>query len=159
MFRRRVAKFVSEADDHKWSEVEGKILKHEPETNMNSYAKTDSRILALAGSFVVAVSAFLLAHSASAAINDNEVAMAVVKFQDLDVNTSTGAAALYWRIHNAANRVCGVDEHSVLPSQPRLRCAEAAEARAIVEVNLSRLTAFYQAKTGKLPATRISMAK
>lgn len=127
---------------------------------MNSYAKTDSRILALAGSFVVAVSAFLLAHSASAAINDNEVAMAVVKFQDLDVNTSTGAAALYWRIHNAANRVCGVDEHSVLlPGRAGRECAQAAEARAIGQLNLSRLTAFYQAKTGKLPASRISMAK
>jgi UrcA family protein len=159
MFRRCVAKFVSEADDHKGSEVEGKIPEHEPETNMNSYAKTDSRILALVGSVVVAVSAFLLAHGASAAINDNEVAMAVVKFQDLDVNTPTGTAALYWRIHAAANRVCGVDEHSVLPSRGGQLCAQEAEARAIGQLNFARLTAFYQAKTGKLPAARISMAK
>lgn len=127
---------------------------------MNSYAKTaDSKTFALGGFLMVALSVFALGNSASAAIGDNEVAMAVVKFGDLDVDTPTGASALYWRIHAAANRVCGVDEHSPLPSWPRVRCAQDAEARAVGQLNISRLTAFYQAKTGKLPTTRISMAK
>ena len=126
---------------------------------MDTSAKTESGMFGICGFIVVAVSVFLLAHSAYAGTQDNEVAMAVVKFQDLDVNTPTGAAALYWRIHYAANQVCGVDEASVLPVRPRVKCAQDAEARAIGQLNLSRLTAFYQAKTGKLPSPQISMAK
>lgn len=126
---------------------------------MNSYAKTDSRTFVIGGFLMVALSVLLFGTSASAATGDDEVTMAVVKFQDLDVNTPAGAAALYWRIHRAANRVCGVDEPSVLPSGPRKQCAQDAEARAVGQLNFSRLTAFYQAKTGKLPTARISMAK
>jgi UrcA family protein len=126
---------------------------------MNSYAKTDGRILALVGSVVIAVSVFSLAHNAAAAINDDEVSMAVVKFQDLDVNSAAGTTALYWRIHKAANRVCGIDKDSLLYSAGRQRCAQDAEARAIGQLNLSRLTAYYQAKTGKTPTARVSMAK
>jgi UrcA family protein len=126
---------------------------------MDSYANTDSRIFGLVGFLVVAASVFLLGHSAIAGTQDNEVAMAVVKYQDLDINTPAGAAALYWRIHRAANSVCGVDDHAVLPSQPRLRCSQEAEARAIAQADIARLTAYYQAKTGKTLPTRISLAK
>jgi UrcA family protein len=124
---------------------------------MNSYAKTDSRFFSLVPSLVVAVSAFLVAHTASAA--REEVPMAVVKFQDLDVNTPAGAAALYWRIHQAAIRVCNPDDDPVLHSGGWQHCAQDAEARAIGQLSLSRLTAYYQAKTGKTPTARISMAK
>lgn len=126
---------------------------------MDSYAKTDSKSFVLGGFLVAALSILSFANSASAGTTDNEVAMAVVKFQDLDVSTPGGAAALYWRIHQAANRVCGTDDHVLLPSLPRQRCAQEAEARAVGQLNISRLTAYYQAKTGKLPATVISMAK
>ncbi len=127
---------------------------------MNSYAKTGSRTFVLAGFLVVSLSVLSFANSASAGTRDNEVAMAVVKFQDLDVNSPSGAASLYWRIHEAANRVCGVDDHNLaLPPPARRRCAQDAEARAVGQLDLSRLTAYYQAKTGKQPATVISMAK
>jgi UrcA family protein len=126
---------------------------------MNSYAKTDSRILALVGSVVVAVSMFWVAQTAAAAIHEEQVPMAVVKFHDLDVNTPAGAAALYWRIHQAANRVCNLDADPVLHSAGRQICAQTAEARAIGQLNLSRLTAYYQAKTGKTLTASISMAK
>ncbi len=126
---------------------------------MDAYAKSDSRIFALGGILMIALMVFSFWNSAFAAIGDDEVSMEVVKFQDLDVSTPAGTAALYWRIHRAANRVCGVNEHSVLPSLPRQRCAQDAEARAVGQLNFSRLTAYYQAKTGKLLPTRISMAK
>jgi UrcA family protein len=126
---------------------------------MNSYARTDGRILALVGSVVVAVSAFLVAHTAAAALHEEQVPMAVVKFHDLDVNTPAGAAALYWRIHQAANRVCNLDDDPIMQSAGRKICAQDAEARAIGQLNFSRLTAYYQAKTGKTPPARISMAK
>jgi UrcA family protein len=127
---------------------------------MNSYAKTDSSIFTLLALVMVSLSIFLFAPGAFAfTADDDEVSMAVVKFQDLDVNSAAGAATLYWRIHRAANLVCGVNEHSVLPSQPRLRCAKDAEARAVAQVNIPRLTAYYQTKTGNLPPSRISMAK
>jgi UrcA family protein len=142
-----------------WSEVEVKFLKLEQEMNMNSYAMTDSRIFPFVGSLMLAVSVLLLTHNASAANTDDEVSMAVVKFQDLDVNTPAGAASLYWRIHRAANQVCGLDEHSIPRLFARVECAQDAEARAIGQLNLSRLTAYYQAQTGKLPTPRVSMAK
>ena len=126
---------------------------------MNSYARTGSRILALVGSVAVAVSVFSVTHTASAAMYAEKVPMAVVKFHDLDVNTPAGAAALYWRIHQAANRVCSLDDDPALQSWGRKICAQDAEARAIGQLNLSRLTAYYQAKTGKTPTARISMAK
>jgi UrcA family protein len=126
---------------------------------MNTYAKTDSRVFGIGSFIMVAASILLLAQGASAVAEDSEVSMAVVKFQDLDVNTPAGTEALYWRIHRAANRVCGVEEGSLLPVWPRKRCALEAEARAVGQLNIARLTAFYQAKTGKLPTTQISMAK
>ena len=126
---------------------------------MNSYAKTDSRISPFVGSLMVAVSVLLLTLNVSAANNDDEVSMAVVKFQDLDVNTPAGAASLYWRIHRAADRVCGLDEHSIPRLFSRVECAQAAESRAIGQLSFSRLTAYYQAQTGKLPTARVSMAK
>jgi len=55
--------------------------------------------------------------------------------------------------------VCGVEQPSLLPVAPRVLCARDAEARAVGQLNFSRLNAYYQAKTGKLPATRISMSK
>jgi UrcA family protein len=136
-----------------------KFLKHEQEMNMNSYTRTNSTISAFVGSLILAVSVLLLTHNASAAGSDDEVSMAVVKFQDLDVNTPAGAASLYWRIHRAADRVCGLDEHSIPRLFARVECAQAAEARAIGQLSFSRLTAYYQAQTGKLPTARVSMAK
>src|SRR6185437_12553182 len=139
--------FVSEDSRPWWSEVEVKFLKHEQEMNMNSYAKTDSRVFALVTSLVVAVGVLLLPYKASAGINDDGVSMTVVNFQDLDVNTPAGAASLYWRIHRAADSVCGFDEHSIPRLFARSECAKAAEARAVGQLNLSRLTAYYQAES------------
>ena len=82
----------------------------------------------------------------SNAFAEDQVRRETVKFQDLNTDTPAGVEALYIRIHLAAKRVCS-------QTDPVLRyaegaCARMAEARAIGDVNLPLLTAYYRKKTG-----------
>jgi UrcA family protein len=83
-----------------------------------------------------------------------EVATRTVKYGDLDLSRSTGAATLYSRIRNAANEVCepaissGARELMLLT----LHCKEQSIARAVADVNVPALTSYYASKT-KRPIT------
>jgi UrcA family protein len=83
-----------------------------------------------------------------------EVATRKVKYGDLDLTRSTGAATLYSRIQNAANAVCepaissGVRESMLLTRH----CVEQSIARAVADVNAPALTSYYVSKT-KRPIT------
>jgi UrcA family protein len=70
-----------------------------------------------------------------------------IKFDDLNVNTSAGAEALYNRVHSAAQRVCAQNDPIMRPAA--MPCARRAEAKAIEKLNLPLLTAYYGTKTGK----------
>jgi len=69
-----------------------------------------------------------------------------VKFQDLDVSTSEGVQALYARIHAAARRVCSTSDP--IQHLGANDCAKTAEARAVANVGLPQLTAFYRMQAG-----------
>jgi UrcA family protein len=103
------------------------------------------------------VNRVLLAHCAAAlvacafivssALAEEPVRSETVKFSDLNVNSSAGVEALYRRIHSAAKRVCAPPEgYQTLVGS--VVCVKDAEARAIAQVNLPLLTAYYQRKTG-----------
>jgi UrcA family protein len=113
---------------------------------MNSNVKADSR------TFLVLSTAMLLAASVSitsTAYADEQFRVETVNFQDLDVNTPAGGQALYGRIHAAANRVCD----SNISGDPfgalrAAECARKAVAKAVEQLNLPALTAYYNMSTG-----------
>jgi UrcA family protein len=84
----------------------------------------------------------------------HEVATRRVKYGDLDLTHSAGAATLYSRIQNAANAVCepaifsGARESILLTRH----CVDESMARAIADVNAPALTSYYVSKT-KRPLT------
>jgi UrcA family protein len=86
---------------------------------------------------------------ADAAQPGNVVATRRVKFGDLDVTRSAGAATLYSRIQRAAREVCepafasGAREVILLTH----RCMEQSIARAVADVNAPALTAYHLTKT------------
>jgi UrcA family protein len=83
-----------------------------------------------------------------------EFATRRVKYGDLDLTRSAGAATLYSRIQNAANAVCepaissGARESMLLTRH----CVEQSIARAVADVNAPALTSYYVSKT-KRPIT------
>jgi UrcA family protein len=76
----------------------------------------------------------------------------VVKFGDLNLDSSQGVAALYRRIHNAAMKVCGLPSGDELFREVRAqenKCVVDAEVRAIGHINNVALEAYYSKKTGR----------
>jgi len=105
--------------------------------------------------YVSATLATILAsHGAIAATVEPhyEVSQRIVRFADLDITRSAGAATLYARITTAARAVCepslGSQELG-LSSQTR-QCQEQAIERAITDVNAPALTSYH--------VTRIKLA-
>jgi UrcA family protein len=84
---------------------------------------------------------------ASNALADEQAPSETVKYPDLNVSSPAGVEALYVRIHLAAKRVCAPIEGWRAPFGS-IVCARDAEARAIAQVNLPSLTAYYQKKMG-----------
>src|SRR4051794_2291183 len=70
-----------------------------------------------------------------------EVPAQAVSYQDLNLNTETGAKVLYERIRGAANQVCGSVEVRDLPAvRAHEACVEKAVSDAVAAVNSQRLT-------------------
>jgi UrcA family protein len=80
--------------------------------------------------------------AAQAATSDDAVPTVVVRYGDLDLSTTEGAAVLYQRISVAARQVCP-PEYSRAVSQigKNRACREAAIERAVNAVNNPRLAA------------------
>jgi UrcA family protein len=82
---------------------------------------------------------------------DGDIPQQVVKFGDLNLNSSAGAATLYRRIQRAAERVCegplGVRELSIAARSEA--CIAQAIERAVKDVNTQTLTSLHWAKTGR----------
>jgi len=104
----------------------------------------------VASFFAVAISVglFLVAGGAVAGETVNGGRELTVKFQDLDISKPAGAAALYGRIHVAAESVCQAPDQSLVNYSRHNKCAKEAEINAISKVNAPALTAYYEQKTG-----------
>src|ERR1700721_2948530 len=71
-----------------------------------------------------------------------------VKFQDLNIDSPAGAAALYQRLHAAAQHVCFANwDRDPVKVQRAEACAIEAESRAVSQLNFTELTAYYQMKS------------
>ena len=108
---------------------------------MSSNITTASRMpLAFTTAMLLAFAVVPAAHA------DEQVRAETVKFQDLNVDTPAGVQALYGRIHSAARRVCS--DPDALQQIAARSCARKAEARAVSQLSLPQLTAYFQMKTG-----------
>jgi len=71
----------------------------------------------------------------------------IVKFGDLDVSTSQGAAALYGRIKRAADSVCWrMYDSDAAYKQNKDACLQTVIANAVTKVNQPALSAVYAVK-------------
>ena len=111
---------------------------------MYSNVKTLSRI-----PLAITTAVLLACVAVSTARANEEPRSEIVKFHDLNVDTPSGAQALYVRIHAAAKRVCS--DSDAIWRLAEAKCAREAEARAVAKLGLPQLTAVYQMKTGQQP--------
>lgn len=86
------------------------------------------------------------------AADDIDALQATVKYGDLNPSTPEGAAALYSRIHAAAQSVCRPFEGREPEAQGRFEaCVHQAITAAVAKIDRPSLVAFYQLRN-KSPA-------
>jgi UrcA family protein len=113
---------------------------------MNTTTSTALRTL-LAGALLSALA--LSFATVSSADDDTAAPQVIVKYADLDVSTAPGAAALYRRIHGAAEEVCS----RMYPSTEAYRwhknaCLQQVIANAVMKVNEPALSAVFASDYG-----------
>ena len=82
-----------------------------------------------------------------------------VKFQDLKIDSPAGAAALYQRLHAAVRHVCFAEwDKDPVKVQRAEICANEAESRAVSQLNVAELTAYYQIKSREDSTLTASLA-
>lgn len=123
---------------------------------MNWNTKTESTIYVAFSAAVILTCMFAVGTS-FAAVRDDEVPSETVKFQDLNLEHPAGIAALYKRIHTAAQHVCAEQESRDLTNLQRVKaCETQAEGRAVAQLNIAALTAYVQTKNGRQPPVLIA---
>ena len=93
------------------------------------------------------LSALALSFATVSRADDTTVPQVIVKFGDLDVSTSQGAAALYRRIHGAAVNVCSrmyVDKLAYKWHEST--CLQKVIGDAVIKVNRPTLSAVFASK-------------
>ena len=97
--------------------------------------------------------------TASRADDDTTPPQVVVKFGDLDVSTSQGAAALYRRINGAAVDVCS-RMYVYEPAYKRHKnaCLQKVIGDAVIKVNRPALSAVFASKFGVSPTAVLAAA-
>jgi UrcA family protein len=98
--------------------------------------------------------------TASHADDDTAPPQVIVKFGDLDVSTSQGAAALYRRIHGAAVNVCSrmyVDE--LAHKWHENACLQKVIGDAVIKVNRPALSAVFASKYDAPPPMVLAAAR
>jgi UrcA family protein len=107
----------------------------------------------LSAPFVAAIG-LLSIHSADAAPQHavDGVATRSVSFADLNIDRPEGVAALYSRIRQAADSVCGAFQSRQLKDISASRaCVRTSVSRAVSSVQLPALTAYANSKMGQTP--------
>jgi UrcA family protein len=121
---------------------------------MNTMTTANRFRTAIAAAFFGSVASGL---AALPAVADNfDPPQMTVKYADLNLGNSAGAAVLYARIRHAAENVClqfdgaGLDVHA-----QKEACINKAISAAVAQVNASTLSALYRGTTGKDVPTRL----
>jgi UrcA family protein len=123
---------------------ESHFINPSKETTMNKITTTSLRTL-VAGAILSALAVSFA--TVSRADVDTTPPQVIVKFGDLDVSTSQGAAALYRRIRGAAVNVCSrmyVDGQSYKWHESA--CLQKVIGDAVIKVNRPALSAVFASK-------------
>ena len=79
-----------------------------------------------------------------------------VRIDGSELSSGAGVARVYDRLERAADHVCRSFDSRELERQARYRhCVAEAVERAVRDVHDSRLSAYYQDKTGTMPSVAI----
>jgi UrcA family protein len=128
------------------------------ESTMNTMTTStrSTRGLIAAATLTALISSFgALGNAAYAA----DAPTTIVKYADLDVSSSQGAATLYNRIRFASEGVCSPSDPRDLAAMSRWqKCVKQAIAGAVAKVNQPALSAVYAAKYGVLQPAKILTA-
>ncbi len=90
----------------------------------------------------------VVAAGAAYAGPDNDVPRVVVKYSEASLATEAGVADLYRRITSAAREVCPTAQiGNLLAYRAAKECQEGAVARAIRQIDNSRLATLYAARS------------
>lgn len=120
---------------------------------MNSNIHTRSTVARVCPTAILLAFAFAVS-GAFAGEPSVQLRSETVRFGDLNVTSPAGVAALYTRIHAAAQRVCAVSgERDFARMSVSADCARKAESGAVQKLSLPALTAYYRIKTGGQVAT------
>jgi UrcA family protein len=109
---------------------------------------------------VAALTALISSFSAACKAADfTDAPTMVVKYGELDVSTSQGAAKLYNRIRFASEQVCSPFDQGDVASKFRWQqCVKQAISGAVAKVNQPALSAVFTAKYGVLRPANILVA-
>jgi UrcA family protein len=114
------------------------------------------RSLIAAAAFTALISGF---SAVSNAADATDVPKAIVKYADLDISSSHGAATLYSRIRVASEGLCSPFDHGDLVAKYLWKqCVKQAIEGAVTKVNQPALSAVYAAKFGALQQATILTA-
>jgi UrcA family protein len=105
---------------------------------------THPRTLIATSILAVLVSSFAVVCSAA---DSTDVPKAIVRYADLDISTSQGAAVLYNRIRSASEGLCAPLDRGDLESKFLFKtCVQQAIEGAVAKVDRPTLSALYAAK-------------
>ena len=82
------------------------------------------------------------------AASQTETHSVTVRYSDLDLTTSGGAATLYHRLQGAARIACGYEDHNLATLPYVRRCNVSAISDAVASVNSPLVTAIHAAHRG-----------
>ena len=107
-----------------------------------------NKLAALTGLMAITLLQFSSAAAEGVAESGADNRAVVVQYDDLDLTRDAGVQALYRRLQNAAERVCGsYDVHVTRTRQAWIDCVETTMTRAVDELGRTKLAALHASKS------------
>jgi UrcA family protein len=104
--------------------------------------------------FTTTITILALGLTSAYAASPQDPPSRAVRFADLDLSRTQGAAVLYSRLISAAETVCApLDDRQIVRHMSFKACVKDAVSSAVTEVDQPTLTAYYKAHTSSHNST------
>jgi UrcA family protein len=121
-----------------------------PAVKCTSHRYTSRPLALLAGCLLAGALTVAQAAPPAGAASSEAAPRQVVNYSDLDLASPEGTLALYRRIATAAQKVCPPESSRDLARKARIdACRSEAIARAVRDINNSRLAALYAQRSNR----------